>query len=106
VTIAPIEVQPHHTRREIEVQAPTQRGRTPQITSDQPATPVLPAPHSDTPRAQATIKRVAEILAYSDRYVRDLCNRGELETNGRRGRGLRIFLDSVAAYQRRNRSLS
>ena len=38
VTIAPIEVQPHHTRRKIEVQAPTQRAKTPQSTSDQTVT--------------------------------------------------------------------
>lgn len=82
------------------------KGSPPPLPPAEPPSPISPAPDSDTPRAQATIKRVAEILAYSDRYVRDLCNRGELETNGRPGRGLRIFLDSVAAYQRRNRSAS
>lgn len=84
------------------------KGDPPLPSPAEPPSPVSPAPDSNTPRAQATIKRkrVAEILAYSDRYVRDLCNRGELETNGRPGRGLRIFLDSVAAYQRRNRSAS
>jgi hypothetical protein len=82
------------------------KGNTPPPSPAEPPRSAPPAPDSDTPRAQATIKRVAEILAYSDRYVRDLCNRGELETNGRPGRGLRIFLDSVAAYQRRNRSVS
>lgn len=82
------------------------KGNPPPPPATEPLKPVEPASGNDTPRAQATIKRVAELLAYSDRYVRDLCNRGELETNGRPGRGLRIFLDSVAAYQRRNRSAS
>ncbi len=57
------------------------------------------------PRLQASVKKVATILDYSERFVRELCNRGELETNDRAGRGLRIYLDSVAAYQQRNRSV-
>ena len=55
-----------------------------------------------TPRPQATVKRVAEILAKSERHVRELCARSELEYTGA-GRGFRIFLDSVAAYQERER---
>jgi len=68
----------------------------------EPAEP-QPAPALDAPRQQASVKKVAALLDYSDRYVRELCTRGDLETNGRRGRGFRIFLDSVVAYQRRNR---
>lgn len=67
---------------------------------------IISFPGSDAPgvRPQASVKKVASYLDYSDRYVRDLINRGELETNGRRGRGLRIYLDSVAAYQARQSS--
>lgn len=68
-------------------------------------TELAAAPLSAEPRLQASVKKVAVILDYSERFVRELCNRGELETNGRAGRGLRIFLDSVAAYQQRNRSV-
>lgn len=63
-------------------------------------------PTANEPRPQASVKKVAIILDYSERFVRELCNRGDLETNGRAGRGLRIYLDSVAAYQQRNRSVS
>lgn len=62
----------------------------------------FPGADLPAPRPQASVKRVAEILDYSDRHVRDLCARGELETNGRPGRGFRIYLDSVAAYQTRH----
>ena len=58
-----------------------------------------------TPRLQASVKKVAAILDFSERYVRDLCARGELEYTGRL-RGFRIFLDSVAAYQERKRRAS
>jgi|GEM_PF-2425246 len=74
----------------------------PQPAEPQPAEP-SPHPAFDEPRQQASVRKVAAILDYSERFVRELCNRGELETNGRPGRGFRIFLDSVVAYQRRNR---
>jgi excisionase family DNA binding protein len=54
-----------------------------------------------TPRPQATVKEVAKMLAFSPRKVRDLCHAGELEYTGE-GRGMRIYLDSVAAYQERH----
>lgn len=52
------------------------------------------------PRQQATVKKVAAILDFSERHIRELCARGELEYTGRL-RGFRIYLDSVAAYQER-----
>jgi hypothetical protein len=55
-----------------------------------------------TPRPQASVKKVAAILDYSERHIRELCARGELEFTGRL-RGFRIYLDSVAAWQERNR---
>lgn len=67
-----------------------------------PAPPAAPPPPA-LPRPQASVKKVAAILDYSDRTVRELCAQGELETNGRPGRGFRIFLDSVATYQERQR---
>lgn len=63
----------------------------------------FPGANTLAPRPQASVKRVAELLAFSERHVRDLCTRGELECSGH-GRGFRIFLDSVAAYQERARN--
>lgn len=65
-----------------------------------PPPPIAPTPVP--PRPQASVKKVAAILDFSERHVRDLCARGELEWTGK-GRGFRIFLDSVTAYQERER---
>jgi excisionase family DNA binding protein len=46
------------------------------------------------------VKKVAEILDFSGEKVRQLCRDGEIEYTGD-GRGYRIYLDSVAAYQER-----
>lgn len=57
------------------------------------------------PRPQASVKKVAALLDFSERHIRELCARGELEYSGRL-RGFRIYLDSVAAWQERNRRAS
>lgn len=53
-------------------------------------------------RQMLTVKHVAERLSYSQEKVRQICRDGELDYMGR-GRGYRIFEDSVAAYQERER---
>ncbi|NJM06939.1 helix-turn-helix domain-containing protein [Candidatus Gracilibacteria bacterium] len=58
---------------------------------------------TSAPRPQGSVKKVAKLLDYSERHIRSLCARGELEHIGR-GRGFRIFLDSVAAFQARHRN--
>lgn len=53
-------------------------------------------------RPQTTVKKVADLLCKSPEKVRELCRKGELAFSGK-GRGFRIFIDSVAAYQERER---
>jgi len=53
------------------------------------------------PRDSARIKRVAEILDCDESDVRRLLDTGALEGHRLGTRGVRVYLDSVAAYQER-----
>jgi hypothetical protein len=75
------------------------------LTNRTPAAPVAEGEPARMPRPQASVKKVAAILDFSERHIRELCARGELEHTGRL-RGFRIYLDSVAAWQDRNRRAS
>jgi hypothetical protein len=56
----------------------------------------------ETPRRSARVKTVAKDYFDSDQtQVRRLIDAGELETYTIGKRGVRVFLDSVAAYQQR-----
>ena len=61
---------------------------------------LAPDPAS-APRASATVKTVARDMQAHESVVRRLVKRGELEGYTLGTRGLRIFLDSVIAYQKR-----
>ena len=56
---------------------------------------------ADAPRPSAKVARVAELLDSDESGVRRLIRAGELETHGNGKRGVRVFLDSVRAYQDR-----
>ena len=57
---------------------------------------------SEAPRPSARVARVAELLDCDESDVRRLIRQGELETHHKGIRGVRIYLDSVRAYQDRN----
>lgn len=61
----------------------------------------IAADPSDAPRPSARVATVAGILDCDDGDVRRLIRNGELETHGKGIRGVRVFLDSVRAYQDR-----
>lgn len=69
VTVAQIEVQPHNTRRTIEVQALTQRGRTPQTPHEQPPSKLL-GPDNLLPYTEAAAFRRCH-LRTARHYVRN-----------------------------------
>jgi hypothetical protein len=96
VAVAQIEVQPNSTRRTIEVQAPTQRGTTPQTQSDQ--LPVEPL----GPDELLTYAEAAAFLRCHPRTVKRYVRDGRLETVGR---SPKIFVTrrGIAAYQERTR---
>jgi hypothetical protein len=56
---------------------------------------------ADAPRRSARVARVAELLDCAESDVRRLIRSGELEAHGKGVRGVRVFLDSVRAYQDR-----
>ncbi len=58
-----------------------------------------PLPAQPLPRDSARIARVAEILACDESDVRRLLDRGELQGFRHGIRGVRVYLDSVLAYQ-------
>lgn len=74
--------------------------RRPAIADESTVERSQPAVSPSLPRLQASVKKVAEILDFSGEKVRQLCRDGEIEYTGD-GRGYRIYLDSVAAYQER-----
>jgi hypothetical protein len=53
------------------------------------------------PRPSARVATVAVILDCDDGDVRRMIDKGELEAHGKGIRGIRVFLDSVRAYQDR-----
>lgn len=55
---------------------------------------------ADAPRPSARVARVAAILDCDPSDVRRMLRAGELEGHGKGIRGKRVYLDSVAAYQR------
>lgn len=50
-------------------------------------------------RPSVRLERVMQILDADERSVRRLIDRGELQAHGIGKRGVRIYLDSVLAYQ-------
>lgn len=56
---------------------------------------------ADAPRPSARVATVAGILDCDESDVRRLVRAGELEAHGKGIRGIRVFLDSVRAYQDR-----
>lgn len=63
--------------------------------------PHLAADPTAQPRPSARVATVAGILDCHPGDVRRLVDQGELETHGKGVRGIRVFLDSVRAYQER-----
>lgn len=63
------------------------------------ARPALALDSADAPRPSARVDRVMEMLDMDERTVRRLIDRGDLQAHGIGKRGIRVFLDSVAAYQ-------
>jgi len=59
-----------------------------------------PAP-AETPRQSAKVCTIAELLEIDHSQVRRLIEAGDLESHKIGKRGVRVFLDSVAAYQAR-----
>jgi excisionase family DNA binding protein len=57
----------------------------------------------DVPRESVCVNRAAEILACDPSYVRKLIKRGRLDAYRMGRRGIRIFADSLRAYQETNR---
>lgn len=55
----------------------------------------------DTPRESRKVKTVAAILEVDQSQVRRLVDDGELEAHTQGKCGVRVYLDSVADYQRR-----
>lgn len=70
--------------------------RTPMPDGSHPRAAAAPLP---APRPSAKVARVAAILACDDSRVRKLVRAGELEAHRVGLRGIRVYLDSVAAYQ-------
>jgi len=65
-----------------------------------------PSPHialdpASMPRPSAKVATVAEMLGCDPGDVRRLIRAGEIEAHGIGERGVRVFLDSVRAYQDR-----
>lgn len=56
---------------------------------------------ASAPRPSARVATVAELLDCDQGDVRRLVRSGELEAHGKGKRGIRVFLDSVRAYQDR-----
>lgn len=56
---------------------------------------------ADAPRPSARVATVAELLDCDEGDVRRLIRQGEIEAHGKGIRGVRVFLDSVRAYQDR-----
>jgi hypothetical protein len=56
-------------------------------------------------RPSAKISRVAAMLECDQSDVRRMLRRGEIEAHTIGKRGIRVFLDSVAAYQERKRQV-
>lgn len=56
---------------------------------------------ASAPRPSARVATVAELLDCDQGDVRRLVRAGELEAHGKGKRGIRVFLDSVRAYQDR-----
>jgi recombinational DNA repair protein (RecF pathway) len=96
VTVAQIEVQPYDNRRRIEVQALTQRGSTPQTTSEHPSAEPL------GPDELLTYAEAAAFLRCHPRTVKRYVHDGLLETVGRPPK---IFVTrrGIAAYQEHTR---
>lgn len=57
---------------------------------------------ASAPRPSARVATVAELLDCDQGDVRRLVRLGELEAHGKGKRGIRVFLDSVRAYQDRH----
>lgn len=56
---------------------------------------------ASTVRPSARVRTVAAMLDEHEREIRRMLKDGELEGHGKGARGVRIYLDSVAAYQQR-----
>jgi len=63
--------------------------------------PFLALDPAAMPRPSAKVATVAEILGCDPGDVRRLIRAGEIEAHGIGVRGVRVFLDSVRAYQER-----
>lgn len=63
--------------------------------------PHLALSPSDAPRPSERVSVIAEMMGCDVTVVRRLISSGELETHGIGKRGVRVFLDSVRAYQDR-----
>jgi excisionase family DNA binding protein len=61
-----------------------------------PALSAFDVPHV---RASARVGTVAELLDCDERDVRRMISAGELEAHSKGKRGVRVYLDSVVAYQ-------
>lgn len=64
--------------------------------------PIITVDPTTIVRPTARVARVAVLLDCDESDVRRLIDRGEIEAHGIGKRGVRVFLDSVAAYQDRN----
>lgn len=65
------------------------------------ARPHLAADPASLPRPSARVAHVAEVLDCDPSDVRRLISAGEIEIHRKGVRGIRVFLDSVRAYQER-----
>lgn len=63
--------------------------------------PHIPLDPASAPRPSARVATVAELLDCDQGDVRRLVKAGDLEAHGKGKRGIRVFLDSVRAYQDR-----
>lgn len=63
--------------------------------------PHLAADPTALPRPSARVATVAGMLDCHPGDVRRLIDQGEIEAHGKGVRGIRVFLDSVRAYQER-----
>lgn len=62
---------------------------------------VVPADDLPAIRPSVTVADAAKAISADPSTVRKMLRRGELEGHGVGKRGVRVFADSVAAYQRR-----